>query len=88
MSRFQPSSDVVYTEMDDSESVLLHLKTRRYYSLNETGTLIWGAIQEGKSEEEIVQRIVEAYEIEAPEAQQHLDAFISDLEADELVRRA
>jgi hypothetical protein len=45
---FKTSSDVVVTELDgENESVLLHLGTKKYYTLNETGVRIWQLLGEG-----------------------------------------
>ena len=37
---FQHHSQVVATELDPAEAVLLHLDNQRYYTLNETGWFI------------------------------------------------
>jgi hypothetical protein len=39
--RFHCHPSVVFTRLNDTEAVLLHLETKRYYSLNETGARLW-----------------------------------------------
>ena len=46
---YRPNPDVIATTLEDSESVLLDVKTRRYYSLNETGTRIWELLTDGQA---------------------------------------
>lgn len=47
--RIHPS--VLFTDLEDGTSVLLHLDSKFYYTLNESGTIIWKALmqQEGVS---------------------------------------
>ncbi len=42
--RIHPS--VLFTDLEDGTSVLLHLDSKFYYTLNDTGTLIWRALME------------------------------------------
>lgn len=55
--RIHPS--VLFTDLDDGTSVLLHLDSKHYYTLNESGTLIWGALMqnEGVGEAELAQTL-------------------------------
>lgn len=50
------SSDVLAAHLDD-ETVLLHLGTKRYFHLNVTGQRIWQMLEEGASEETLVERL-------------------------------
>lgn len=85
---YHPSPNVVFTELDEAESVLLHLKTRQYFSLNETGTLIWKNLQEGKSVGEIAAAVEQAYEVDGPLALHQVEAFLESLSEDRLVEKA
>lgn len=51
--RIHPS--VLFTDLEDGTSVLLHLESKHYYTLNETGTIIWRALMqnEGAAEDEL-----------------------------------
>ena len=48
-TRVRPDDDVVDTELEGGEMVLLHLLTKQYYSLNVTGIRIWQALKGGSS---------------------------------------
>jgi hypothetical protein len=65
---YRMNENVTFTELDDAESVLLHLKTRRYFSLNETGTLIWQQLRQGKEVDEIAALLEQQYELDTPSA--------------------
>jgi hypothetical protein len=36
-----PDPNVVFTRLGENDGVLLHLNTKRYYSLNGTGSRLW-----------------------------------------------
>lgn len=82
---YRPNPNAVFTDMDDDESVLLHLQKRTYFSLNETGTLIWKLLQEGKEVDDIASALEQTYEVEPAAALQHVTAFLDELAQDELV---
>jgi len=46
----------------ESGMVLLNLQTSNYYTLNETAKLIWLAILDGKSQDEILERMTQKYD--------------------------
>lgn len=77
--------DVVSSDQGDAGSVLLDLKTRRYYSLNEVGTRIWQLLKEGDSVEGIAAALQEGWEVEGAEAEAHVQAFIEELSREGLI---
>ena len=84
---YRPHPDVSFTNLDETESVLLHMKTKQYYSLNETGTFIWDAFQQGASVEDIAERLTEVYDVEADEAAAYVREFFENLSEEGLVLR-
>ncbi len=86
-TRFQGAQDVVFTAMED-EAVLLHLGTRKYYGLNETGTRIWQLVQIGSSLSEMAQALAEEYEVSAEEALEAVTSLCSELLDEGLIRDA
>ena len=85
---YRPNQNVVVTELDDDESVLLDLNTRRYYTVNETGVLIWTQLKEGKGIREICNVVAGEFEISADDASTFVEVFISSLEKEGLVTKA
>ncbi|ARA91875.1 MAG: PqqD family protein [Bacteroidetes bacterium] len=86
-AQYTPHPDVSFTSLDESESVLLHMKTKQYYSLNETGTFIWDAFQQGATVEDIAERLTEVYDIERDDALEYVAGFFEELSSEGLVQR-
>lgn len=64
----------------------MSLETRRFSMLNETATLIWEALCEGVTPDEIAARLAAVFEIAEPEAIRHVEDFIAELHRAGLVR--
>jgi Coenzyme PQQ synthesis protein D (PqqD) len=84
--KVQPHPDVVDTELDTGEMVLLHLESKSYYSLNATGTRIWQNLKQGLTLREISQRLQAAFEVEADRADRSVLALVHELSQQQLVR--
>ena len=67
--------EVIATELENNEAVLLHLGTKKYYSLNETGLRIWQMLSEGASLLRVHETLQNEYDI-APD---HAEKCILDL---------
>ena len=50
----QPHEHVVFTEFDAGEGILVDLNTKKYFQLNETGTLVWRGLERNQTLEEII----------------------------------
>lgn len=85
--KIKPDPDVVVTELDDKEAVLLHLGTKMYYTLNETGIRIWQLLSEGQSISETSETIHNEYDIVPDAAQKSVLDITQDLIAQKLVTR-
>lgn len=85
--KYRPNQNVVVTELDDDESVLLDLNTRRYYTVNETGILIWSQLKEGKGVHDICKAVAGEFEISADDATTFVEVFITSLEKEGLVTK-
>ena len=82
---YAPVPDVVFTQLDDGEAVLLSLKTRQYYTLNETGTQIWDLFKQDRSLDEIASALMETYDVDQEAAKEHISAFLEALHREGLV---
>jgi hypothetical protein len=85
MASYRPSSDVVSTQLDEEESVLLSLETQRYYSLNETGSRIWELLSEGEDMESIATAITEEWQTTHDEALSYVQSFVDELSEEGLI---
>ncbi len=85
--KIKPDQDVVVTELDDKEAVLLHLGTKMYFTLNETGIRIWQLLSEGHSISEASETIQNEYDILPDAAQKSVFKLAQELIAEKLVAR-
>lgn len=86
-TRMSVHPDVVHTELP-SESVLLHLQTGNYYTLNETGQLIWTGLSRGDSVEEVARQLAGRYEVTAEQAREHVTVLAGELMQEMLLQTA
>lgn len=80
--------DIIITELDDNEAVLLDLKSKRYYSLNETGLLIYKGIQASLTLEKIIEQLISIYDLDESEALDSVNTLISKLLNNKLIEKA
>ncbi|MBV9925065.1 MAG: PqqD family protein [Acidobacteria bacterium] len=83
-----PHEHVVFTEFDAGEGILVDLNTKKYFQLNETGTLVWRGLEQNRSLEEIVGEITAAYDVTPEHAHESVRRLLDNLRAYRLVRAA
>ncbi len=83
-----PHEHVVFTEFDAGEGILVDLNTKKYFQLNETGTLVWRGLERNQSLEEIVGEITSAYDVTPERAAESVRRLLENLRAFKLVRAA
>lgn len=86
MLQATPHDDVVFTEFDDSEGIVVDLNTKKYYQLNETATVIWKGIANGIPIVEIANNLANNYEVTPEDAQRNVKAILQQLQDYKLVR--
>lgn len=78
--------NVVWREVD-GQVVALDKRTWNYLSINASGALLWKQIAGGGATRvELVERLREDYELDEQTAMRDVDAFISSMQAHELLR--
>jgi hypothetical protein len=70
----------------DEEGVVLHLGSRRYFSVNETGVLILDALKEAQTMPQMVARLTSEYEVSEELAESTVREFLDRCIDAELVR--
>ncbi len=85
--RVTPHPSVVFTELDDTQSALLHLETKRYYSLNETGTRIWQLLAAGLDRAAVGETLSREFEVSAADAERSVAELVDELVAEGLAQR-
>ena len=81
-----PHPEVITTRLDNQETVLLHLHTQQYYTLNETGTHIWDALVQAQALSEIGQTLEAHYDLTLDQAHQHVLDLVTTLAEEKLVQ--
>ena len=84
--RFGLNPEVVDTELEEQEVVLLHLESMRYYSLNLTGMRIWQGLKQGLSLQEISCRLQAEFAVEADRVEHSVVALVAELCEQQLVQ--
>ena len=84
-TKVSPDANVVFTEMENGESVLLHLGTNEYFSLNETGTLIWKGISDDRNLGEIGKELEKTFDVTNEQATQSVMRLVDEIVAQKLV---
>ena len=74
----------VWRRIDD-ETVLLALDSSTYIGVNHTGTELWPAMVEGTTRDELVERLVARFDVDAQRAAADVDAFVDACRAHSLL---
>ncbi len=83
--RLRLRSDQLEWREVEGEIVVLDLRTSRYLSLNETGGVLWSALLDGVTREDLVARLVDSYGIDEQTAGEDVDAFLASLSEQQLL---
>ena len=84
MTRYAISADAACAVVEDG-AVLLHMRTKRYYSLNETGAAIWQLLEEEVTVNEIGARLVDRYDVDRRAADDAVASLLAALTAETLI---
>lgn len=82
-----PLKDVVFTDFEGGEGILVDLNTKQYYRLNETGSMIWRGLEKGRSIDDIVTEMQTIYEVSSEHAVASVEKLLQRLESNRLVKR-
>jgi hypothetical protein len=82
--RYVISPDTACAVVEDG-AVLLHMRTKRYYSLNETGAAIWQLLTDDVPIDEIAGRLAKQYDVEHTAAGEAVARLVDDLVAESLI---
>jgi len=76
---------IICTEFDGGDGILVDLRTRRYYQLNETALVVWKGLEKGTSVEGLAAEIGAAYDVPPDRARSSVESLIARLESYRLV---
>jgi hypothetical protein len=86
VTTYRISEHALSAALEDG-TVLLHLHTKRYYSLNETGAAVWRMLEDGSTREAIIQRLVAEFDVDTERAAAEVDRLLDELAAEQLISR-
>ena len=78
-------ADTVFAQEVDGEMVLLDMNSENYFGLDEVGTAIWQAMQEKETLQEVLDVLLEQYEVESDVLEKDLTNFVAKLVESELI---
>ena len=79
-------ADTVFAQEVDGEMVLLDMESENYFGLDEVGTAIWQAMQEKENLKEVLEVLLEQYEVEEEMLKKDLFDFVGKLVESGLVK--
>ncbi len=78
------SKDVLTAHLE-GEAVLLHLKTKRYFRLNETGAAVWKGLEDGLGLDAIVVQLVKDFDVDSVTARAEVERVLGELRERDLL---
>jgi hypothetical protein len=75
----------VLTAQLEGEAVLLDLQTKRYFRLNATAARVWNGLEHLLTLQQIVEALVQEFEVNRAEAQAETDRVLEDFRARGLI---
>lgn len=85
--KYRHASTSAWRRVED-DGIVLDLETSAYYSLNEVGSFIWERLGEGKTLDEVVAEVCDAYEVAEPEARKDAEELVAKLVSQKLLEPA
>ncbi len=87
MTTYTIPDDIIITELDNSEAILLDMRNKRYYSLNETGLAIFKGIESNLTQDKIIEKIMSVYDINKGQAKNSVANMINNLLSHNIIEK-
>ncbi|MCL4394694.1 MAG: PqqD family protein [Chloroflexi bacterium] len=84
-SKISIAENVLFREID-GESVILNLKTGKYFGLDEVGTRMWTHLAEHHQVEPALAGLAQEYQVDQEQLKRDLLELVDKLAAQELIR--
>jgi hypothetical protein len=81
----QPEQGVYAVAMPGEDVLLLHQDSGKYYSLNQTASLIWKMMADASSNADMIHELVDRFDITAEDAEAALSEFQHELTSQKLI---
>ena len=83
--RYEPGDQVLHQELE-GEAVLLNLENESYFGLDEVGTRMWMHLVEDGTLQDVLDRLLEEYEIDGETLKRDLSELVTQLLDNGLLR--
>jgi hypothetical protein len=70
----------------DGETVLLSIETGKYYNMDPIGSRIWKLIEEPRSVSQLINILLNEFEVEKKQCEQEVLTFLNKLAGDHLIQ--
>ena len=84
-AKLKLSEEVIFTQLDRDDGILLNLETKNYYSLNESACLILNALRRGDSEAGIIKKFTNSFGISPARARKDISKIITYLTEEKII---
>ena len=84
MTAYRPHCATVSSELAD-EVVTLHLKTKRYYTLNSTAACVWRVLDGGATEDAMAAALAREFDVSEEDARAYVATLLRTLLDSELI---
>jgi hypothetical protein len=85
--RYRRHADLRLTALE-GEGIVLHLKERRYFSVNETGLVLLEALKQPRTFAELVDGLLQEYEVSEEAAGETTRAFLDQCLAAAVIQKS
>lgn len=89
MEKFLNSKIVQNKEIDasdiDGDKVMMNLEKGMYFSLNSVGSRIWDIIESPMTMDEIIETLLNEYDVDENECRETVVSFLKGLEENDLI---
>ena len=82
----KPNPEVICTDVGGKEAVLLHVDTKKYYSLNQTGLRIWQMLSDGRTPADIIEGLVAEFDVTPEKARESVIDLMNELISEKLIQ--
>jgi hypothetical protein len=83
--RLKLRSDALEWREMDGEIVALDLRSSTYFAVNPSAAVVWPALADGATREQLVEQLAERYSVDPGDAARDVDAFLASLESQGLL---
>lgn len=85
IKHLQPNINEVAAKIIEGEAIFINLSTGVYYSLNQSGTLIWEIIEAERTLDEAVAAVTDHYQVSKEQAEVDVERLVSTLLEEKIV---